>query len=303
MNKITPRIFVVSIIFFVSLSPLTVLDVKAQEPIYLTIKPDGSVEPETNLLEQNGTTYTFKGDIYGTIWLQRGSLTIDGAGFSLIGRKFINETGLSLSGPDLSHRRCRGVLVKNLRLSNSSVYTVGGSHNSFIGNYFDRSGIHIMSSENYVGDLIEHNIFVDSTIFVDYNRYGIDVITENNFFNSHVMYGLSEEPIVDRNYWSNYLAKYPDAEELNNSGIWDTPHVDDEFESVFSGIDYHPLVKPISGFEIADFNIPIFIPTPSPTLIPGPEPFPTILVLTSVVIIVIVSVGLGIFAYFKKRRS
>ena len=295
-------IFVVSIIFLVFLSSLTVLDVKGKEPLNLTIKADGSIEPETNLLEKNGTIYTFKGDIFGTIWLHRGSLTIDGLGYSLIGRGLYNEIGLSLSGPDLSSRRCRGVLVKNLRLYNSSVYTVGGSHNSFIGNYFDKSGIHVMGSENYLGDLIEHNTFIDSTIFVDYNRYGIDVITGNNFYNSYVMYGLSDEPIVEKNYWSNYTAKYPDAKELNSSGIWDTPYVnDDPSDSIFSGIDNYPLVNPVTGFEIADFNIPVSIPTPSPSPTLKPEPFPTTIAVASIALIVVISSVILVF--FKKIKK
>ena len=49
----------------VSLS-IFALPVKAQEPLNLTIKPDGSVEPSTDLLERNGTIYTFKGDIFGS---------------------------------------------------------------------------------------------------------------------------------------------------------------------------------------------------------------------------------------------
>jgi hypothetical protein len=42
-----------------------------QKPIYLKIKTDGSIEPQTTLLEKNGLTYTFKGTIYGTIWVQK----------------------------------------------------------------------------------------------------------------------------------------------------------------------------------------------------------------------------------------
>ena len=55
------------------------LPVKAEEAMSLTIKSDGSVEPATNLLERNGTTYTFKGDIVGSITVKRGFITIDGA--------------------------------------------------------------------------------------------------------------------------------------------------------------------------------------------------------------------------------
>ena len=88
---------------------------KAQSFVTITIKPDGSVEPDTNLLERNGTTYTFKGDIFGSIMVQTGYITIDGAGYTLQEQ---GGSGITLAEPDLSHRICRGVLVENLRLYN-----------------------------------------------------------------------------------------------------------------------------------------------------------------------------------------
>jgi len=41
------------------------------------------------------------------------------------------------------------------------------------------------------------------------------------------------------NYWSNYEEEYPDAEELDGSGIWDTPYVVDE-----NNQDNYPLMEP-----------------------------------------------------------
>jgi len=65
-----------SIVLMVLLASILILTspVKAQESVNLTIKPDGSVEPNTNLLEGNGNTYTFNGDIFGTIWVQTTNL-------------------------------------------------------------------------------------------------------------------------------------------------------------------------------------------------------------------------------------
>ena len=240
---------------------------KAQSFLTITIKPDGSVVPTTDLLERNGTTYTFKGDIFGSIMVQTGYITIDGAGYTLQGQ---HGSGVILAGPDLSHRICRGVLVENLRLYNcgEGIYSVGSSNNSFIGNYFDKSSIHLMDGENLVGDLIRHNTFRDMVIFFDYNYGGLDVVTENNFFNSGILVDLADAPIADKNYWSNYTAKYPNAKEVGRSGIWDTPYIND------NSIDYHPLVNPITDFEIADFSN--LNSTPTPTLsTPSPTPTPT----------------------------
>ncbi len=77
-------IVLITISFIVSLS-IVMLPVRAQEPLNLTIKPDGSVEPNTDFtwLQQNGTTYTFVRDIFGTITVQKAGITIDGAGHTL----------------------------------------------------------------------------------------------------------------------------------------------------------------------------------------------------------------------------
>jgi hypothetical protein len=278
--------------------------VKAQEPLNLTIKQDGSVETNTNLLERNGTTYTFRGDIFGNIWVQTNNIVIDGAGHTLQGNGINTgqntEIGILLGGPDLSHRECTGVFVENLRIYNipSGIFSVGGSNNSFIGNYLDKSSMEIQGNSNNTGDLIEHNTFINASVMFDYNPNGTDRILENNFLNSAIFLGLSNAPVVDRNYWSNYTAKYPDAKELDSSGIWDTPYVYGNFQGINSSIDYHPLVNPITDFEIPDFGIPT--PTPTPTLhsTPTVPEFPSWIILLPVVAMI----AAGLFVYFKKNK-
>jgi hypothetical protein len=262
---------IVLISLIVSLSILE-YPVKAQEPLNLTIKPDGSVEPATDLLARNGSTYTFKGDIFGTIWVQTSNIVIDGAGYTLEGNGVDNgqnsDIGILLGGPDLSHRVCHRVLVENLRIYNipRGIFTVGSSNNSFIGNFFDKSGIQLQGGD-YIGNQIRHNTFNQANIFIDYNGGGLDVIAENNLVDSVIFVDLSVPPIVDRNYWSNYTAEYPSAKEVDNSGIWNTPNVYDKFvdgsHGNYSCIDYHPLVNPITDFTIPAFSNTISTPTPS----------------------------------------
>jgi hypothetical protein len=257
--------FAKSVVLICLLASVLILtsSVKAQEQLNLTIKPDGRVNPSTNLLERNGTTYTFKGDIFGTIWVETNNIMIDGAGHTLQGNGIAtgqnSDIGILLGGPDLSHRECKAVLVKNLRISNvpSGIFSVGGSNNSFIGNYFDKSGMEIQGNANLTGNLIEHNTFVSTSISYDYDPNGTDIITENNFVNSTIYVWLANAPVVDRNYWSNYAEKYPDAKELDSSGIWDTPNVYGMFQPSHWGIDYHPLVKPIETQAFPDVKSPI----------------------------------------------
>ncbi len=250
----------------------------------ITIKPDGTIQPDTGLLERNGTTYTLKNNIFGSIEVQLGYITIDGAGYTLQGRKVVDERGIFLVGPDRSHSVCSGVSIKNLKICNffEGIYVLGSSNNSIIDNFLNGAGIHLISAGNSDGDLITHNIFNNSGIFVDYNYGGHDVITENNFFGGSVFVDLSDAPIVDKNYWSNYTARYPDAKQLDSLGIWDTPYVDDSIRGTNVSIDYHPLIYPLISESQLFYN-PEISPLPTPTLsatsissmTPGLTPSPT----------------------------
>ena len=307
-------IALITVCLIVSLSILA-LPVKAQEPLNLTIKPDGSIEPDTDFiwLQRNGTTYTFVVDIFGTITVQRAGITIDGAGHTLQGNPRESFRGINLVGHDETFNAYCNVLVKNLRISNfaEGIYTPS-NNNSFIGNYFDNARIHIIGGSDK-GNIVKHNIFNSTEIFVDYNNGGKDVITENNFIDSWIFVDLAKPPIVDRNYWSNYTAEYPNAKELDASGVWDTPNVYDKVIGGSHGknpcIDYHPLVNPITDFEVPNFNIPVPSATPAstqhPTINTGAEPPQTEPTLTTIVIASIVSVGVlcvVLLVYRKKRK-
>lgn len=119
-----------------------------------------------------------------------------------------------------------------------------------------------------------------TVISLDYNRGVLDIITENNFLtdeNSNyddkaVWVGLSDMPIVDRNHWSNYTTKYLNAKEVDGSGVWDTPYAYENPVGQGSVIDYHPLVNPITDFEIHAFIEPNTTPTTPPTETPTATP-------------------------------
>jgi hypothetical protein len=301
----------ITVCLIVSLSILT-LPVKAQEPLNLTIKPDGSIEPNTDFiwLQRNGNTYTFVVDIFGTITVQRAGITIDGAGHTLQGNpKEANLGGINLVGHDETFTLSSNVLVKNLRIYNfvEGIRTPS-NNNSFLGNRFENTRIHILGGSG-IGNVVKNNFFINSSVFVDYNLGGHDVITENNFFDSGTLVDLADAPFVDRNYWSNYTSKYPNATQVEGLGIWDTPYVDDRFAwATNRSIDYHPSVNPITDFEIPDFSL-FPSATPSTTIHPtsntGEEPPHTEPFLTTLVIASIVSagvLGIGLLVYLKKRH-
>ena len=83
--------------------------------------------------------------------------------------------------------------------------------------------------------------------------------------------------------------------------------MDDRYDwATGRSIDYHPLVNPITDFEIPNFGI-LAMPTltPYPTINTGPEPPKTEPFLTTLVIVIVASVavtGVGLLVYFKKPK-
>jgi hypothetical protein len=302
------RVFSALLIVFVfSLSAL-ILPAGAQEPLNLTIKPDGSIEPNTDFiwLQRNGSTFTFVVDIFGAITVQKAGITIDGAGHTLEGNQAVNVRAINLVGHDETFNAYGNVLVKNLRIYNflEGIYTPS-NNNSFIGNRFENAGIHILGGSGE-GNIVKHNTFVNARVFVDYNRGGHDVITENNFFDSGTLVDLADAPFVDKNYWSNYTSIYPSAAEVDSLGIWDTPYLDEVSWATNRSIDYHPLVNPITDFEFSNFGI-LAMPTstPYPTNNTCPEPPQTEPLTTSVMIATIFLIGVlgtGLLIYRNRRK-
>jgi nitrous oxidase accessory protein NosD len=109
-----------------------------------------------------------------------------------------------------------------------------------------------------------------------------NVITENNIINSSVfVMKQSPDNTVDRNYWSDYLTRYPNATEIGESGVWDTPY---EGHEAFT--DNHPLVEPVALNPES----------------PDEEPFPTATIAAVSGVSTAVVVGAGLLVYFKKRK-
>jgi len=59
-----------------------------------------------------------------------------------------------------------------------------------------------------------------------------------------------DDGACEGNYWSDYEDRYPDAEEIYESGIWNTPYVVD-----INNQDNYPLIPEFSSFLI----LPLFM--------------------------------------------
>jgi nitrous oxidase accessory protein NosD len=115
-----------------------------------------------------------------------------------------------------------------------------------------------------------------------------NTIYHNNFVNN-VLQAFASQPGVfnywdngkEGNYWSDFSAKYPNATEVDSSGVWDMPYVIDA-----NNTDNYPLTAPFGSSS------------PEPVS----EPFPTLLVVAVTVVVVAVVAAVGFACYFKKRK-
>jgi hypothetical protein len=113
------------------------------------------------------------------------------------------------------------------------------------------------------------------------------------------------------NYWSNYLTIYPNATELDNSGIENTPYVLVDYEGSSSSkldtlnTDHYPLLAPISNSqELAIDQMweqawalqqPSPAPSPAPTLSP--------LKIVAIVALAVVVIALALALFNLRRRK
>ena len=106
-------------------------------------------------------------------------------------------------------------------------------------------------SNNYNNTFYCNN-FINNTKLV-YINYGRDTYSEpaNSQLNDHWDNG------TQGNYWSDYANKYPDAKEMDDTGIWDTPYALGENYQ-----DNYPLIEPIIIPEFPSWIVlPIILAT------------------------------------------
>jgi len=164
------------------------------------IKPNGDVDPSTAPIQRAGSLYTFAGNVFCEIVIQRDNILVDGAGYSVQGTG--NGTGLYIS-------QRSNVMIKNLeikqflygiKLESSSYSNV--SNSNFTNNIV---GVEVDGSSN-------NNIFRNqlTNCSFDVKLYGssnYNNIFDNNAMDSHsdgiTLYGTCQYNIVFRNILTN----------------------------------------------------------------------------------------------------
>jgi len=128
------------------------------------------------------------------------------------------------------------------------IYLYSSSNNMFLNNIISNNneGIYLYFSSNNIfsGNIISGNTCGISLLLLSHNN----MIYHNNFNNTDQVLSDSKNDWDyggEGNFWSNYKERYPNATEIDGSGIWDTPYVIDE-----NNRDDYPLMGMFSDFSI-----------------------------------------------------
>ena len=237
----------------------------------LTNNPEGILLVSTtdsmithNNIENSGTGISIKNSQNVTI--ARNHVT----GISVVGSNSItiirNDVANS-RGVGISLTNSKGVIVSGNNITANSncgvelLYSNGNNvtHNRIADNHY--AGINILGHNNIDCD---ENRFIGNTL-IENNGWGIrlsgaenNTFYHNNFIDNKVSDGLqvsnpwfwrrAETNVwdngVEGNYWSDYVTRYPNALEIDGSGIGDTPFVINE-----GNVDRYPLMVPIEFFD------------------------------------------------------
>ena len=128
-------------------------------PHTIFIRPDGSIDPADVPISRDGNTYTFTGNIYATILIQKANIIIDGAGHTLQGayngtQKDSDVFVIGL-GPDQDSNR---TLPWTVGIDEASASIEGLTIKNLNLKYFD-IGMYVWTTNNTVtGNAVTANI-------------------------------------------------------------------------------------------------------------------------------------------------
>ena len=128
----------------------------------------------------------------------------------------------------------------NISINGDGFRFDSSSNNSITGNNIANNnvGIWLSSSSN---NSIYHNNFINNQVY-DYHWTGPYIPLSINAWDDGYPSG--------GNYWSDYLTKYPNATEIDHTGIGDTPYVTYE-----NNTDNYPLMNPYFPPDVAVMNV------------------------------------------------
>jgi len=228
-------------------------------------------------------------------------------------------------------------ITGNYVADNDNAIRIVGSNVNIYGNLIvdNDNGFFFTNSTTIlvVANEFESNIIAVST---DYGGFGL---YHNNFITQSIRVGDGWSAMVlstglevnvtippwddgypsGGNYWSDYSSRYPNASEIDNSGIGDTAYVigfEGSINSTTIGyfvkaVDRYPLLFPVNITE-ATLELPLLTPNASPSPSPSPTlptasltPSPSTTSFSSEIILlffIVALIGLVLMLYLKKKH-
>jgi len=302
-------------------------------PINLQLNGDGTQIISNTIAGHNQLTLTGSNQTVADNYL--GGLTITGSANFITGntagsimlagtRNVVSGNSLNInrydSGYGIELNGDYNFISNNTEAGNDAGIAVGyaintsGSYNIFAGNTVEEAGLWgiLMGGGSY-------NVFYGNLVAncggLGHDGYGlalgeenIESATNNLFFGNIFMnnsknFGENWQTLgynsfdngKEGNYWDDYLSKYPNATEVDNSGIGNTPYF------VYSNVtDNYPLVKePNASDALPTLPSPwssllssVAVPSSTPTV----REFPTLAILPLFAVIILLSI-----IFFRKR--
>ena len=262
MRKTAVAVTLVSALLVSALAGAILVNLGTADPFMpeplskITINSDGSVTPETDYISRGENVYTLTSDIIDEYFIEIlcSNIVFDGAGHT------INVTRNYASPLDLNE--VTNVTIRNIEVCSLyiSIDLSSCSHCLVIG-VKTRENVRIIGTFN---TLTESNAMVSTwegsnNLIIKNNITGINIGSNfNTFFQNNILFDpapvyysnwIEHANFWDNgsvgNYWRDYSTKYPNASELGNSGIGNTPYVIDA-----DNIDNYPLMYPWGAPEI-----------------------------------------------------
>jgi hypothetical protein len=240
----------------------------------LTIKSDGDItvrqvfppyeeSQAPAVINRTGNVYTLTADVEGyAVRIDCSNIVFDGGGHTIHASPAFANSGLRLF--DVTD-----VTVKNVEVIGDtfvSIFLVGS--NCLITSVktdalrVNSEGFNTITESNITkltlwrGSNLVSKCNISKIYLMDWS--GSNVFTQNNFLFNNSTDGFSVETYSANfwdngsmgNYWSDYLTKYPNASEVGNTGIGDTPYVLDA-----DNVDHYPLVYPLGAPAVSVFSL------------------------------------------------
>jgi parallel beta-helix repeat protein len=272
-------VLTIILVSLMALSVVCVRPIKAQYQSNITIKANGSVNPSTSPIQKMGNLYTLTSNVDGSITVQRNNIILDGNGHTLsnvislasasnvtVKNLIIRRSSIGIKLWDTSN-----AIVTNNTIAEASnlpfkptagIYVEGASSNIIAGNNLENNQVAIVLSAAYHNVIVENNITGSSVAGITFWSASDNIIYHNNFVNNAIQ---AQDPGVGYfsdyqaypvntwddgypgggNYWSDYLTRYPNATEIDSSGIGDTPYV-----VYTNNTDRYPLMESFNKFYV-----------------------------------------------------